>query len=227
MIDVEGCSLESAKDREEPSARGLGAAVGGRLTVRKRRDTGAAGQRTGAEAGGSVVRRVGRELVACRQAARRERVRIRANPLFTIDTSSVSWGPEPSARARAGSGTDCGSAPPSTRSGSPARRTPSALRTRAALANYESSLILRLLLEEVANALFRRRVSEARGSVIEWVRAFLATQRKEIRVRDLDVAAFVIVSAAEGVALNASAELYRTRVADELATLFTRYLTAA
>ena len=59
-----------------------------------------------------------------------------------------------------------------------------------------------------------------------WMRAFLATQRKEIRVLDLDVAAFVIVSAAEGVALNASAELYRTRLADELATLFTRYLTA-
>lgn len=82
-------------------------------------------------------------------------------------------------------------------------------------------------LEQVANALFRRRVAEARGAVIEWVRAFLATHRKEIRVQDLDVAAFVIVSATEGVALNASADLYRTRAADELATLFTRYLTAA
>jgi len=82
-------------------------------------------------------------------------------------------------------------------------------------------------LEQVPHALFRRRVTEARGSVIDWVREFLASHRSELRVRDLDIAAFVVVSAAEGVAINASAELYRARVADELTTVFMRYLTGS
>lgn len=82
-------------------------------------------------------------------------------------------------------------------------------------------------LEHVPNALFRRRVEEARGSVVEWMRTFLALHRRELRVRDLDTAAFVIVAAAEGVAMTASPEFYLRRGADELATLFTRYLTAA
>jgi hypothetical protein len=63
--------------------------------------------------------------------------------------------------------------------------------------------------------------------VIDWVREFLASHRSEIRVPDLDVAAFVVVTAAEGVAINASAEFYRARVADELAMVFTRYLTGS
>jgi len=79
-------------------------------------------------------------------------------------------------------------------------------------------------LEQVAKALFRQRVGEARGSVIAWVRAFLDSHGEEIGVRDLDAAAFVIVAAAEGVAVTASPEFYRTRAADELAMLFTRYL---
>lgn len=82
-------------------------------------------------------------------------------------------------------------------------------------------------LEQVPHALFRRRVAEARGSVIAWVREFLASRRNEIRVRDLDSAALVIVAAAEGVALTASPEFYRARGADELATMFSRYLTAS
>jgi len=80
-------------------------------------------------------------------------------------------------------------------------------------------------LEQVPNALFRRRVAEARGSVIEWVGEFLASHRKEIRVPDLGVAAFLVVAAAEGVAMNASLEFYRARGADELSTMLTRYLT--
>jgi AcrR family transcriptional regulator len=80
-------------------------------------------------------------------------------------------------------------------------------------------------LEHVPNALFRRRVAAARGSVVAWMRDFLAVHRRELRVRDLDTAAFLIVAAAEGVAMNASPELYLAHGADELATLFTRYLT--
>ncbi len=80
-------------------------------------------------------------------------------------------------------------------------------------------------LEQVPNALFRRRVAAARGGVVQWVRDFLAMHARELRVENLDTAAFVIVSAAEGVAMNASPEFYRRRGADELASLFTRYLT--
>jgi AcrR family transcriptional regulator len=80
-------------------------------------------------------------------------------------------------------------------------------------------------LEQVPNALFRRRVAEARGGVVAWVRDLLASHRKELRVHDLDAAAFVVVSAAEGIAMNASPEFFRERGAEELATLFTRYLT--
>ena len=71
----------------------------------------------------------------------------------------------------------------------------------------------------------RRRVEEARGSVVAWLRDLLALHRRELRVRDLDTAAFLIVAAAEGVTLTASPEFYRGRGADELASLFTRYLT--
>ncbi len=80
-------------------------------------------------------------------------------------------------------------------------------------------------LEQVPNALFRRRVAEARGRLVDWVHALLASHRSEIQVRDLDVAAFLLVSAAEGVAVNSSPEFYRSRGADELALLFSRYLT--
>jgi AcrR family transcriptional regulator len=81
-------------------------------------------------------------------------------------------------------------------------------------------------LEQVPNALFRRRVAAARGSVVEWVREFLAIHRRELRVPDLDTAAFLVVAAAEGVAMNASPEFYSERGAEELTTLFARYLTS-
>jgi AcrR family transcriptional regulator len=82
-------------------------------------------------------------------------------------------------------------------------------------------------LEQVPHALFRRRVAEARGTVIEWVREYLTSHASEIRVRDLDAAAFVLVAAAEGVAITASPEFYGERAADELTIVFTRYLTEA
>ncbi len=82
-------------------------------------------------------------------------------------------------------------------------------------------------LEQVPNALFRHRVQEARGTVVEWVHGFLKAHRREIAVRDLDVAAFLLVAAAEGVAMTASPEFYRARGADELTLVFTRYLTGA
>lgn len=80
-------------------------------------------------------------------------------------------------------------------------------------------------LEQVPSALFRRRVAAARGNIIAWVRDLLALHRKQLRVRDLDTAAFVLVAAAEGVTLTASPAFYRNHGADEVARLFTRYLT--
>jgi AcrR family transcriptional regulator len=80
-------------------------------------------------------------------------------------------------------------------------------------------------LEHVPNALFRRRIAEMRGSVVASVRDFLETHRHELTLRDLDTAAFVMVAAAEGIAMNASEEFYLSRGPDEVATLFTRYLT--
>lgn len=79
-------------------------------------------------------------------------------------------------------------------------------------------------LEHVPNALFRRRVTEARGAAVAWVRSLLVAHRRELRVRDLDAAAFIVVAAAEGVALNASPEFFQTRGVGEMAALFTRYL---
>jgi AcrR family transcriptional regulator len=79
-------------------------------------------------------------------------------------------------------------------------------------------------LEQVPHALFRRRVTETRGSVVAWVRSLLAAHAAELRVKDLDAAAFLVVAAAEGVALNASSEFFQRGV-DEVAAMFARYLT--
>lgn len=88
--------------------------------------------------------------------------------------------------------------------------------------------LLHRSLEQVPNALFRRRVEAARGAVIAWVRRFLESHRAEIHARevDLDVASFILVASAEGVAIGASPEFYRERGARELARFFLRSLGA-
>lgn len=60
--------------------------------------------------------------------------------------------------------------------------------------------------------------------MVGWVRRFLESHRNEVQVSDLDIAAFVLVASAEGVAINADRDFYRSRGADELATVFERYL---
>jgi AcrR family transcriptional regulator len=80
-------------------------------------------------------------------------------------------------------------------------------------------------LEQVPNAVFRKRLAAARQHVIGWARDFLTSYRRQIGVPDLDVAAFVVVAAAEGVAASATQEFYRARAADELTLMITRYLT--
>lgn len=80
-------------------------------------------------------------------------------------------------------------------------------------------------LEQVPGARFQRRLGEARRVVIEFARALLAAHRDELRVADLDLAAFVLVSAAEGVGANATSDVFDQRLARELTTLLRRYLT--
>lgn len=81
-------------------------------------------------------------------------------------------------------------------------------------------------LEHVPNALLRRRVAAGKQRVMELVRRLLEAHRAELRVDDLELAAFVIVNASEGVGLQAGPELFGERLAAELTTLFTRYLLA-
>jgi len=79
-------------------------------------------------------------------------------------------------------------------------------------------------LEHVPNALLRRRVAEGKKNLMAFVRGLLEGHRTELRVDDLDLAAFLLVNASEGVGVNASAELWGERLADELTTFFMRYL---
>lgn len=80
-------------------------------------------------------------------------------------------------------------------------------------------------LERVPGTSFRRRLVEGRHAMIDYVRQLLVEHRSELRVRDLDLAAFVVVSAAEGIAANASRDQFDERLGDEIVDLLDRYLT--
>lgn len=80
------------------------------------------------------------------------------------------------------------------------------------------------VLEYVPNAMFRRHVTEAMVSLQSFVREVLEAYREELRVDDLDMAAYVIVSASEGLGYHADSELFNQRLVDELTDLFSRYL---
>lgn len=79
-------------------------------------------------------------------------------------------------------------------------------------------------LEHVPNALFRRRIAERNERAVAFARRLLEAHRNELRVDDLDLAAFVLVHGAQGIAFNASPELFGERLIEELVRLFTRYL---
>jgi AcrR family transcriptional regulator len=79
-------------------------------------------------------------------------------------------------------------------------------------------------LEQVPEATFRHRLADARTRVVAFVRDLLEAHRAELRVADLDRAAFVVVSAAEGVGGNASDEVFDEGLAGELAELVQAYL---
>ncbi len=82
-------------------------------------------------------------------------------------------------------------------------------------------------LEQVPGAIFRSRLENGRRAVVEFVRQLLEAHRAELRVDDLELAAFVTVSAAEGIASNSSGDLFDDRIVDEIVTVLRLYLKSA
>lgn len=82
-------------------------------------------------------------------------------------------------------------------------------------------------LEQVPGSTFRRRLGDAREQVIGLTRQLLEAHRAELRVGDLDLAAFIVVSTAEGIASNASEEQFDAALVKEVGALLDLYLTGA
>ena len=80
-------------------------------------------------------------------------------------------------------------------------------------------------LEQVPGSALRRRLVRARAQVVDFIRQLLEARRAELRVTNLDLAALIVVSAAEGIATNASDELFGDRLAHEVGALLNLYLT--
>ncbi len=81
-------------------------------------------------------------------------------------------------------------------------------------------------LEHVPNALLRKRLAERNERAVAFATRLLEAHRAELRVDDLNLAAFMLVHAAQGIALSASPEQFGERLMTELARLFARYLHA-
>jgi AcrR family transcriptional regulator len=82
-------------------------------------------------------------------------------------------------------------------------------------------------LESVPGAAFRQQLAGARQVVIDQIQRLLEAHRQELGVEDLDLAAFIVVCAVEGVGANASSRDFDGRLARELTALATRYLTGS
>ncbi len=79
-------------------------------------------------------------------------------------------------------------------------------------------------LEHVPDALFRERLRERNDRALAFARRLLEAHRGSLAVEDLELAAFMLVHAAQGIAFAASPELFGERLTTELARLFARYL---
>jgi AcrR family transcriptional regulator len=80
-------------------------------------------------------------------------------------------------------------------------------------------------LEQAPDAIARRRLAEARKLVTQYIERLLDEHRSELRVPDVALAAFVTVSAVEGIAINASNDRFDERLASEIESLLRAYLT--
>ena len=94
----------------------------------------------------------------------------------------------------------------------------------AGMASMEHGPALFRALEHVPGATFRSHLHTARREVVALVREMLEEHRSELRVRDLDRAAFVAVTAVEGVAGASSNERFDAQLARELEDLLRSYL---
>ena len=79
-------------------------------------------------------------------------------------------------------------------------------------------------LEAVPNAVLRHRVAEAKRDLVVFMRKLLEAHRSEVGPHDLDLAAFLLVNASEGVGANAADDVWGPRLVEELTTLFSAYL---
>jgi len=80
------------------------------------------------------------------------------------------------------------------------------------------------VLEFVPNAAFRRSVTRALESLQGFVREVLALYQDDLRVSDLDLAAYVVVSASEGLGSHSDSQFFDEQLVDELTDLLSRYL---
>jgi AcrR family transcriptional regulator len=80
-------------------------------------------------------------------------------------------------------------------------------------------------LEQVPGSALQRRLVRARAEVVDFIRQLLEARRRELRVTDLDLAALVVVGAAEGVAMSASDDVFGDRLANEVSAMLNLYLT--
>jgi AcrR family transcriptional regulator len=81
--------------------------------------------------------------------------------------------------------------------------------------------------EAVPGAIFRHHLAGARQLVVGLVEQLLEAHRSELRVADLGLAAFIVVSAVEGVGTNATRQVFDERLARELTSLVMLYLTGS
>ena len=82
-------------------------------------------------------------------------------------------------------------------------------------------------LELAPNALLRRRVVAHEKQVRAGVRGILEAHRAQLRVDDLDLAAYMIAHASEGIAVRAGVDYPVELLAVELSKMFARYLSGS
>lgn len=90
-------------------------------------------------------------------------------------------------------------------------------------AQHHGPELLRAL-EQVPNAVLRRRLTLGKRQLVAFLCELLDAYRDSLRPIDLERAATLLVNAAEGIGYNEATLGYDDRLTDELTTLFVRYL---
>lgn len=91
------------------------------------------------------------------------------------------------------------------------------------LAQRHGPELLRAL-EQVPDAVLRRRLAVGKRQVVVFLCELLEAYRASLRPIDLERAATLLVNAAEGIGYNEDPRGYDDRLTDELTALFVRYL---